>query len=306
MMDKQMTMKTLVVFLGKLMAVGLAFVLGMMLGGMVAGASGVPAPQLPPDMDANATLGVLLAGSPLLGLALYFVARALAGNWLTRASVLALLAWVAYVLNNVIEAVIFSSYVTSPWYNLITFTPAILLCAGVTAWLFPPTGPTQGFVQRWRQHVQQRRAGAWRWRLSLAAVSFMPIYYGFGLLVVPFVGDYYQQGAFGLAQPPLATLLGVLLLRSVLFAIACLPVIVAWQGTRLRLWLSLGFALFVMVGLLYMLAANWLPPQIRVIHTLEILADSFAHAAVLVWLLAPQGVTHTEQPEPPVGHWAKV
>ena len=294
-----------ILFLGKLLLSAFAFVLGMMLGGMVASASGVPAPQLPPGMDANATTLLLLAGSPLLVLALYWVGEELAGNWLARALLLALLNWIAYVLNNVIEAVIFSSYVTSPWFNLITFTPAILLCAGATAWLFPPHGHTQPFVQRWQQHVQQRRTGAWLWRLSLAAVSFMPIYYGFGLLVVPFVGDFYQQGAFGLALPPLATLLGVLLLRSLLFAVACLPVIIAWQGTRWRLWLRLGFALFVMVGLLYMLAATWLPPQMRVIHSLEILADSFVHAGVLVWLLTPRDRSNPVQPEPPVAHWAK-
>jgi hypothetical protein len=39
------------------------------------------------------------------------------------------------------------------------------------------------------------------------------------------------------------------------------------------------------VGLLYMLAGTWLPPSMRAIHSLEILADSFVHAAVLVWLL---------------------
>ncbi len=37
---------------------------------------------------------------------------------------------------------------------------------------------------------------------------------------------------------------------------------------------------------LYLLAAGWLPPQMRIIHPLEILTDSFVHAAVLVWLLA--------------------
>ncbi|MCB0110725.1 MAG: hypothetical protein KDE53_32625, partial [Caldilineaceae bacterium] len=255
---------------------------------------------------ANATTLFLFAGSPLLVLAIYFVGQQVAGTWLARASALALLAWIAYVLNNVIEAVIFSSYVTSPWFNLIAFTPAVLLCAGVTAWLFPTRPGAHTFIHPWRTHFAQRTRSAWRWRLPLAAVSFMPIYYGFGLLVVPFVGDYYQQEAFGLAQPPLATLLGVLLLRSVLFAVACLPVIAMWQGTRLRLWLRLGFALFVMVGLLYMLAATWLPPQMRFIHSLEILADSFAHAGVLVWLLAPGPVVRPRSTSPHTNRWVRV
>ncbi len=298
-----MKLKTLVIFLGKVLTAVLTFVAGLMLGGMLAGMSGLQAPVLPAGMDADATMRILLLSSPLLVLALYLVGRELAGDWFVRAGVLALLTWIAYTLNNVIEAVIFSSYVTSPWFNLLTFTPAVLLCSGVTAWLFPPHGSIQPFMPRWRQHFQQQRVGTWLWRLLLAAVSFIPIYYGFGLLVVPFVGDSYQQGAFGLALPPLATLLAVLLVRSVLFAVACLPVIIAWQGTRWQLWLRLGFALFVMVGLLYMLAATWLPPQMRLIHSLEILADSFVHAAVLVWLLAPGSVVRPRLTSPHTDRW---
>lgn len=285
-----MTPKAILHFLGKLMMGALAFIGGMMIGGMLAGLSGLQAPALPPGMDVNATMQIMFGSSPLLVLALYLVGRELGGGWLARSVALALLAWIAYTLNTVIEGVVFSSYVTTPWFNLISFTPAVVLCAGITAWLFPSRYPTASIKQSWQTYFQQRTPGAWRWRLLVAAVSFMPIYYFFGTLVVPFVGDAYQQGNFGLAAPPLATLLVVLLIRSVLFFVACLPVVVAWRGTKLSLWLSLGFALFVMVGLLYMLAGTWLPGWMRVIHSLEILADSFVHAGVLVWLLAKEPV----------------
>lgn len=215
-----MRSQSLVIFLGKLAVGALAFVAGIMLGGMIASATRLPAPALPPGMDVDAAMRTMFITSPLLVLALYGVGRELAGGWLVRSLILALLAWIAYALNNVIEAVIFSSYVTSPWYTLITFTPAVLLCAGVTAWLFPSRYRTESFRRTWQAHVQQRPKSAWTWRLLVAAVIFMPIYYLFGLLVVPFVGESYQQGAFGLALPPLATLLAVLLLRSILFLIA--------------------------------------------------------------------------------------
>lgn len=294
------------IFVGKIVVATLAFILGMIGGGILAGAvatnTGWPTPTLPPGMDANATMLTLLATSPLLVLTLYLLGRQLAGGWLIRTSLLALLAWVAYTLNNVIEAIFFSSYVTAPWYSLVSFTPAVLLCAAATAWLWPSQPQGEAFLPHWRAHFQQRPAHAWRWRLAVAAVSFMPIYYGFGLLVVPFVGDFYQQGDFGLAVPSLPTLLVVLLVRSLLFFAACLPVIVAWRGSKLRLWLNLGFALFVMVGLLYMLAGNWLPVPMRVIHSLEILADSVVHAGVLVWLLAPPAVPATASPTPRSGY----
>jgi hypothetical protein len=73
-------------------------------------------------------------------------------------------------------------------------------------------------------------------------------------------------------------------LRSLLFLLACLPVLIAWQKSRRSLLLSLGWALFVLVGLLNLLQAIWLPATLRLVHTLEILADSFVYAWVLVML----------------------
>jgi len=281
-----MTLKAVFIFLSKLILGTLAFVIGLIIGGRLASLSGLPAPTLPPAMDANAAMLTIFATSPLLMLALYLVGRELAGGWLARAGILALLAWVAYTLNNVIEAVIFSSYVTAPWFTLVTFTPAVLLGAGATAWLFPARYSDPSLINTGQAYFHQRTTSDWAWRLLLAALIFMPIYYLFGLLVVPFVGDYYRQGAFGLALPTLATLLPVLFVRSVLFLVACLPVMVAWRGTSRRLWWSLGFALFVCVGLLNLLAANWIPGWVRAIHLAEILADSLVYAGALVWLLS--------------------
>lgn len=285
-----MTIRIVGRFVGKTLVAALAFIVGMISGGLLAGVvatrTGWPTPTLPPGIDPNATMLTMFATSPLLVVALYLLGRHLAGGWLVRASLLALLTWVAYLLNNVIEAIFFSSYLTAPWYNLVSFTPAVLGCAGMTAWLWPAPHK-ENFQAIWQAHFHLRSTNAWRWRLVGAALSFMPIYYGFGLLVVPFVGAAYEQGDFGLAVPALPTLLVVLLVRSLLFFLVCLPVIVAWRGSQRSLWLSLGVALFVMVGLLYMLAGNWLPVPLRVVHSLEILADSFVHAGVLVWLLTP-------------------
>jgi hypothetical protein len=123
----------------------------------------------------------------------------------------------------------------------------------------------------------------------------MPIYFFFGMLVAPFVVDYYQQGEAGLTVPDLCTLLLVLFGRSLLFLAACLPVVMTWQGTRLHLVFALGFALFVMVGLLQLLAATWIAPQIRFIHTLGILADSFVYAGALVWLCMPSKTSQSDR-----------
>ncbi|RIK37377.1 MAG: hypothetical protein DCC55_24425 [Chloroflexi bacterium] len=283
-------------FLWRLVVCVLAFVFGMLLGGVLAGVTGLQPPTLPPEIDSTAAMMTFFVTSPLLVLALYVVGRNLAGGWLVRAAILALLAWIGFVVNNVVEATIFTSYATAPWFTIASFTPAVLLCAGATAWLFPGRGSDRSIIRIVKGYFQQRRASEWAGRFLLAAVVFMPIYYLFGMMVAPFVGDFYQQGEFGLAAPALSTLLPVLLGRSVFFFVACLPVVIAWRGRRVDLWLSLGFALFVLVGLLYMLAGSWIAPSVRLIHSLEILADSFVYAGAIVWLLA--GATRSSSTPP--------
>jgi hypothetical protein len=292
-----MSPKRILSSLWKLAVCSLAFIGGMLLGGMLITVLGMQAPTLPPEMDASSTMLIMYATSPLLVLALIFVNRGLAGGWLARTAMLFLLAWIAYTVNNVIEARIFSSYETASWFTVATFTPALLLCAAATAWLFPPHSNDKSLSNVWKEHFQQRTAVDWAWRMLLSAVIFMPIYYFFGLFVVPFVGDYYSQGAFGLSLPPLSTLLMVLFVRSVLFLIACLPVVIVWQETRLRLTLSLGFALFMLVGLLNLLLATWIAPQVRIVHSIEIMADSLVYAGALTLLLgAAEPVTRSISP----------
>jgi hypothetical protein len=114
----------------------------------------------------------------------------------------------------------------------------------------------------------------------------VPIYLLFGSLVAPMTAEYLQQSMYGLRQPSQVEILVVLVVRSALFLLACLPIVVMWQRSYRSLFLGLGSALFVLVGLLYMLGAYYMPLTIRVPHTLEILADSFAYAGVLVLLFA--------------------
>ena len=54
---------------------------------------------------------------------------------------------------------------------------------------------------------------------------------------------------------------------------------------RRSLVLSLGFATSVLVGFMSVITSYWFPWQMRLFHGLEIVADSFVYAGVLVALL---------------------
>jgi hypothetical protein len=279
-----MPFKAWLVVLGKLILGGIVFEIGVMLGGMAATLLQLHAPTLPAGADMNTVPIYMMLTTPLYALALAVIAIGLSGNWLTRAAVLSAFGWIAYTLNTQLEASIVSQYATGIPFALVLYIFPAILCGATIAFLFRPGEaiPARAAAQAfWAKHS----SGGWAWRLLLAAVIFMPIYFIFGLMVIPFTGEYYRQSMFGLAMPTLEQLLPILLVRSVLFMLACLPIFMLWQKSDTSLFWRLGLALFLLVGFNLMLSSTWLPLYVRVPHTLEILADEFVYAGALVLLL---------------------
>lgn len=280
-----MTLKHLLSYIGKLLLCGVALSVGTVIGGAIATFLALPLPSMPAGVDSNVIVYMQLS-TPLLALALAILSPNLAGGFGTRALVLALLMWIAYSLNTQLEASIFSKYAVGFWFAVISSLFASVLCAVAVAYLFPPISKRVGFAAATRTFFSQRDALSWMWRFALAAIAFAPIYFFFGLLVTPFTLDYYRQNMFGLALPTIEQILPILFLRSALFLIACLPVIIAWQKSASSLFYRLSAALYILVGFVYMLISTWLPASVRIPHALEILADEFVYAGVLVLLLS--------------------
>lgn len=270
---------------GKTILGALAFYAGLLVGSILAGLMGMPAPALPPGTDA-ATLGQYqLMSSLILAAALASISVGLAGAWLPRWLILAFLGWIAYGVNTYLEAAIFTGYGAASSYALVMQFVAIALCSLVIAWLFPSVGTGGSIGAKLRAFVGQHGPKQWAWRLAAAWLAFPVAYVVFGLLVRPFIIEYYEQQMAGLALPGWGEIIPTVLLRSLLFLLACLPVLITWQQSRLRLFITLGAALFTLVGGSYMLQAYWYPIVMRVAHSLEILADSFVYAGAVVALL---------------------
>ncbi len=290
-----MSYRNVILYLVKLLLGGMAFSVGIIVGGMLATLLQLQPPAMPEGMDVTNAMISMLLTSPLLALALAFLARGLAGGFLTRALTLSFLTWMAYTVNTQLEASIFSTFATGIWFTLVDFAVPSLFAGAAVAFLFPPDTKGEG-LQTAKNFFRRRAPIDWGWRLILAALAFMPVYWFFGMLVVPFTGDYYRQSMYGLAMPAVEQILTILFIRSVLFLVACLPVVVLWLKSNTALFASLGFALFVLVGLLYMLSADWMPVSVRLPHTLEILADEFVYAGVLVVLLKQVKITVPGRP----------
>lgn len=269
---------------GKVVASTVVYYIGFLLGSMVAGVMGLEAPPLPAGTDAQ-TLGMYqLAVSLIFALTLAAIAHWLVGDFLARWLTLALFSWVAYGLNTYLEAAIFTTYGAASAYTLVMQALAAVLCSAVIAWAFPPTKEDRS-AKAFHSYLHGYPPGQWIWRLLAAWVAFPLIYLIFGWLVQPFIIEFYRQQMAGLTLPGWWQILPTQALRSLLFLATCLPLIALWRGSRQRLFILLGGALFIFVGGLYMLQAYWYPVTMRIAHSLEILADSFVYAGVLVTLL---------------------
>lgn len=281
-----MKIKFLLIKLGKLLFCGFVYFIGLIVGGIITSGLHLPQPPLPEGVNQSSATIALLMVSPILAFALSLIAQGITGGWVTRTLILSCLTYVTYTLNTVLDASLYvTAYASTSAFTTISAIVPSLFCGCAVALLFPPKEKPQSFVTAWKTFFGQRKPGQWLWRLLFAGVAFMPIYIFFGLLVNPITGEYYRPDMFGLKAVGWDEILPVLFVRSLLFFLACLPVFVTWQKFERSLLLNLGTSLFILVGFLYMLMGYWLPLIVRIPHSVEILADSFVYAGVLIWLL---------------------
>jgi hypothetical protein len=146
-----------------------------------------------------------------------------------------------------------------------------------------------------RRFFHGRSLGQWTWRLAAAILAFPIIYWTFGLMVAPFVMEYYKQGQFALAVPNPAVILATQFARSVLFLLGAMPVLILWSGSRRHLVLALGLAFYVLVGLFGMIQSYWLAPTLQVLHNSEMFIDSMVYALALAVLLVRKDETNADE-----------
>ena len=270
--------------LWKLSLCAFAFYGGTMLGGMAASMLGLPAPDMPAGADQMVLGQVMLLISLILAVTLAILSRNLSGGFVGRWLTISMLVWITYGVNNVLEGAIFTTMSAASLFTVVLFGIASLLCGAAVAWLFPPKNKGDDFLISARIFLTRHSTASRAWRFLAALLAFPLVYLSFGRLIAPFVMEFYEQGLFGLSLPAWDQILPILFLRSLLFLLACLPVLILLQASPRRMFWVLGLTLFLLVGGLSMLQAYWLPAELRLIHSLEILADELVYAGILVVL----------------------
>jgi hypothetical protein len=256
-----------------------AFVVALMLGGFAGAALHTPAAHLPGGASPQSLFLLQLAGGVVLVIGLWPLARSLAAPALLRAGAFVVFLLLALGVNGVIEARKFTNFLDAGIAGALVFDASIALVLGAAVGLlFGEAGNAAGFAHRsWASRT---------WRIGVAWLGWPAVYLFFGMCIAPIVTPYYQAGIAGLRIPTMSTLVATQLVRSVLFLMSTVPFIALWKGSRRNLWLTLGFAHVLVIGLYGIVSASFLPMVLRVTHSIEMTCDAFAYAGLLVLLFA--------------------
>ena len=267
-------------WLWKIPLIGSTYFAATAISGAMVTAVGLKFPEFPGQTYSPA---LSFLASIVLGAAVYLLARGVRGSVKFRWLVLFAFIYISYCVNNQIEGATFTTVEGLETMLVFFLFPCALISAAAAFLVKPPVdGDTLTTV------FSDRPISSWWWRAVLAWLAFPFIYYIFGMVAYPFVAHTYESGELGLTVPSQSVILGIVTIRSLLFLFAVIPILSNWSGSRTSLFVALASSFSAMVGVSGLIGAAWLPQTMRIVHSIEIIADSLVHAWVLVALLVPK------------------
>jgi len=227
-----------------------------------------------------------------LSLSLYFIALAIAafaasGRGFRLVVALFILAFGVGSVNVLIEAVVFgvmSVNETLPAFAFHAVEFAILAVIAAAA--------TRKLTGGARSDIALRLTPV---RIGAVAVAYVVVYFAAGMLVYPYVKDFYA----GRPLPSGSTILVLQTFRGLIYLAAAIPLL--WLNPRFPR-LVLGVAFPLIAGLAPLVADNPLMPAwVRAAHAIEIASSNLLFGIVLAWLIMPRaqnaGESSRVQPE---------
>jgi hypothetical protein len=241
-------------------------------------------PRFPQQADENTAIYYLLIGSMLLASGWYYLFKGIGGSRMERILISSVFILVGFSLGVTIESAIYSDVESYHMSIILLLLPMILYAVIITIITDTKRLP-QSFYKRLMSYFKTWSKKYWFKKILLAIISFPIIYFIFGVIASPFVTDYYSKLVGGLQLPDPKTIIGIQLLRSILFLAITIPIIINWTSTKTKLIISLGIAHFVMVFAYDLYLAIVMPYELVFIHGIEVAADSFIYSWVLIIIL---------------------
>jgi len=130
--------------------------------------------------------------------------------------------------------------------------------------------------------IQAQTRGERVWKFVLCALTYLFLYYGTGLIIFPYVKDFYATQTL----PTLGTIATLqLLVRGPIFILFCLALTRMLGMPRLSGALVVGLVFTLLSGLAPLLMPNpYFPDSFRWVHLCEVTSENFVFGAIVAWL----------------------
>jgi hypothetical protein len=217
------------------------------------------------------------------------------GLWLRLGAVFLTL-YVTGTLTDLLEAYFYTTVLTpfSLAAALVFLALQALVIALLVVLVVRPSGVASDPHRRpGLAETGHRPLANWTWRVLLAGVLYVPIYYAFAATVTPIEHEFYYDPTF-IAQlhttvPPTEVTIALEAVRGLLFVLALLPALSVVPQQR---WVSvvyLGLIGAVVEGWVPLLGQTTWPLAMRLGNFVELTGDAFGRAFVVMVLLGTLG-----------------
>jgi hypothetical protein len=130
--------------------------------------------------------------------------------------------------------------------------------------------------------IAAKSRGERAWKFVVADVTYILLYFGAGLIIFPYVKDFYATQQV----PSPGTIVALqLLVRGPIFIVLCLALVRMLGLPRLSGALAVGAVFTILSGVAPLLIPNpYFPDSVRWVHFFEVSIENFIFGAVVGWL----------------------
>jgi len=269
-MKQKDNLRILLLNVGRVILLTFVFASGLIISRILLYSLGVIIPRMPQQANESTAAYYLFFGSLILTAGLFLLIKRINGTKFIRFCIIFLFMFIGFGICVSIESSIYSDIET---YNLIILVLLLpILLFSLIGSLIDKSQPTsKSFKTNAINFFKKHSLLQWSWKFLLAIISFPLVYFIFGIIVSPFVTEYYEEIVEWLYIPKPGTIIIVQLVRSTLFLLITIPVILYWTAKRNQFILALGLAHFVMVFAYDIVLAIEMPVKLVLIHGIEIL-----------------------------------
>lgn len=192
---------------------------------------------------------------------------------------------------NVLEGSVFLKNSALPWDR-------ILLQAVISAVLIIPVwmllfGRRGGATSEHYHPIQAKGRGERAWKFAVCDLTYLVLYYGAGMIIFPFVKDFYATQQLPSADTIIAL---QLMIRGPVFVLLCLAMTRMLGLPRLTGALAVGAIFTLLSGVAPLLTPNpYFPDAVRWVHFCEVVSENFVFGAVVAWLWGEPAVSHLRE-----------